>query len=228
MAKDAYYFSHDSNARNDLKMIKLRRKLGLKGIGLFWCTIEMLRETDDYSIPLTEIEDICFDLRCEVDEFNILFECELLEKNDDFFTSSSLCKRMEKLDEIKEKRRIAGAKGGKSKASVKQLLSNKSKVKQSKEENSKEEELINSIYSIYPSKCPIKKSSTGKTSSNKTKIKSMLQNMSADELKSIIKRYIAECTESKTFIKNFSTFLNNIPDYSEPSELEIKPKVKFQ
>ena len=137
MAKDAYYFSHDSNARNDLKMIKLRRKLGLKGVGLFWCAIEMLRETFDYSIPLSEIEDICFDLRCEADDFNILFECDLLQKHDDFFISSSLCERMEKLDEIKEKRRIAGAKGGKSKASAKQLQSNKSKVKQSKEDKKK-------------------------------------------------------------------------------------------
>ena len=141
MAKDAYYFSHDSNARNDLKMIKLRRKLGLKGVGLFWCVIEILRETETYSISIDEIEDICFDLRCEVEDFEILFDCDLLKKNNDLFISESLCERMEKLDEIKEKRRIAGAKGGKRKASAKQLQSNKSKVKQSKEENSKEDEI---------------------------------------------------------------------------------------
>jgi len=84
---------------------------------------------------------------------------------------------------------------------------------------------IKEIYSLYPSKCPIKKTSTGKSAKpNKAKIKSVLKNISADELKLTIKRYIAECEKSKTYIKNFSTFLNNIPDYSED---EVKKEVLY-
>jgi hypothetical protein len=147
MAKDAYYFSHDSNARNDIRIIKLRRKLGLKGYGMYWCIIEMLRESENYKLSLTDLEDIAYELRCEIEEINVLFECELLEKDNEYFYSKSLLKRMEKLDKIKQKRRDAGAIGGKSKAKGKQMLSNSEaiKVKQSKEEesivkNSKEDE----------------------------------------------------------------------------------------
>lgn len=138
MAKDAYYFSHDSNARNDLKIVKLRQVLGLEGYGLYWCVIEMLRESERYELPIEDISAICFELRIDEKKFENLFDCELLFKGKKFFYSKSLKNRMLRLDEIKQKRKIAGAKGGKSKASAKQVLSNSkaSKVKQSKENES--------------------------------------------------------------------------------------------
>ena len=138
MSKDAYYFSHDSNARNDLKVVKLRRSSGLEGYGLYWCIIEMLRESERYELPLHDISDICFELRIDEEKFNFLFECDLLFKGKKTFFSKSLKKRMLRLDLIKQKRKVAGAKGGKSKASAKQVLSNSeaSIVKQSKENES--------------------------------------------------------------------------------------------
>lgn len=84
-----------------------------------------------------------------------------------------------------------------------------------KEEEEEQQKVINLIYSLYPTKCPVKNSPTGKSKANKAKIKELLKKISPDELESTIKRYIRECTESKTYIKNFGTFLNNIPDYSE-------------
>ena len=139
MAKDAYYFSHDSNARNDVRMIKLRRMGGLESVGLYWCVIEMLREADDYELPVDTIEDICYEFRVNITSFEILFICELLIQDESVFYSNSLKNRMVKLDEIKEKRAIAGREGGKSKANAKQMLSNKSIVKQSKVNDIKEE-----------------------------------------------------------------------------------------
>ena len=50
--------------------------------------------------------------------------------------------------------------------------------------------------------------------------KTLLKNRTADELTGIIKKYVDGCISSKTWIKNFSTFLNNIPDYSEPETPE--------
>jgi len=139
MAKDAYYFSHDSNARNDVRMIKLRRMGGLESIGLYWCVIEMLREAEQYELPIDTIDDICYEFRIDAAKFEILFISELLIQDEDIFYSNSLKNRMVRLDEIKEKRAIAGQKGGKAKAIGKQLVSNKSIVKQSKVNNSKEE-----------------------------------------------------------------------------------------
>ena len=119
MSKDTYWFRHDSNARNDVRLVKLRRVSGLEGVGLFWCVIEMLRESKNYELPLSAIADIAFDLRVEEKVFDALFECELLTKGDTFFFSNSLLHRMNEYDKVKEKRRQAGSKGGIAKASLK-------------------------------------------------------------------------------------------------------------
>ena len=35
------YFPHDSNARNDIKLIKLRSKYGYEGYGVYFALIEL-------------------------------------------------------------------------------------------------------------------------------------------------------------------------------------------
>ena len=46
MANEAYYFSHDSNARNDEKVLMLRAKHGWEGYGLYWALVEMMFENN--------------------------------------------------------------------------------------------------------------------------------------------------------------------------------------
>lgn len=60
--KSAFYFSHDSNARNDNKIVKLRRKHGMAGYGVYWCIIEILRDTSDFKMSEHDIEDIAYQL----------------------------------------------------------------------------------------------------------------------------------------------------------------------
>ena len=117
MKKDAYWFSHDSNSRNDVKLVKLRRLHGLEGIGLFWCVVEMLREAKDYELSIESIDDIAYELRTDTSVFESMFQCGLFEKKGEIFYSQSLKHRMVEHDRLKEKRRVAGAKGGKAKAS---------------------------------------------------------------------------------------------------------------
>ncbi len=116
MAKDTFWFRHDSNARNDPKLVKLRRLSGVEGIGLFWCVIEMLRESETYTLEESHIDDIVYDLRIDKKVFDNLFECGLFTLDNGVFYSKSLLERMRALDVVKEKRRKAGAKGGKAKA----------------------------------------------------------------------------------------------------------------
>ena len=80
---------------------------------------------------------------------------------------------------------------------------------------------INNIYKSYPSKCPVSKRPTGKCSKNKKQIEALLKK-GIDNLEYIINRYIKECTENKIWIKNFSTFLNNLPDYAEEESEKTK------
>lgn len=126
MAKDAYWFSHDANARNDKNMVKLRRMLSMKGVGIYWCIIEMLREEPGYKLPEESINEICFDLRCDQKDVMIIInDCGLLKIEDGLLFSESLIGRMSRMDEIREARAIAGYKGGKSKAKRKQKSSKK-------------------------------------------------------------------------------------------------------
>jgi hypothetical protein len=76
------------------------------------------------------------------------------------------------------------------------------------------------IYSLYPTKCKTRNASTGKTEKNKEQIKKLLKTYSVDKISNIIKRYTAESDKDKVYMKNFSTFLTNLPDY-ESKEIDI-------
>jgi len=128
MAKDAFWFKHDSNSRTDVKLVKLRRKSGLEGVGLFWCVVEMLRESENYELDLSCSDDIIYDLRTTESVFESLFECNLLEKGENTFYSESLKGRMLGMDKVREKRKLAGSKGGKAKAIAKKNVANATAV----------------------------------------------------------------------------------------------------
>lgn len=50
--KDTSYFSHDSNASNDPKILQLRSVYKWDGYGKFWKLVETLREQNDYRISI--------------------------------------------------------------------------------------------------------------------------------------------------------------------------------
>ena len=134
--KDAYYFSHDSNARNDQRLMKLRMKYGPEGYGVYFMIIEILRDIENYTLHISDLESICFDIRSDNDKvLDIIKNYNLFEFEGDYFYSRSLTRRMEKLDKIKEKRRESGKLGGKAKAKSYQVpeisLPNANQVKKS-------------------------------------------------------------------------------------------------
>lgn len=53
MKKDAYFFSHDANAQDDHKCMKLIDQLGMEGYGIFWALVERLRNEHDYRLPIS-------------------------------------------------------------------------------------------------------------------------------------------------------------------------------
>lgn len=97
------YFSHDYNARNDPELVNILMKKKLSGIGLFWCIVEMLYESNGY-IMLSECERIAFELRIDKDEINDLISNENLFKTDKKrFWSESVLKRLALRNEKSEK-----------------------------------------------------------------------------------------------------------------------------
>ena len=144
MSKDAFYFSHDSNARNDQRLMKIRMKYGMEGYGIYFGIIEILREQSDYYLYKNEITTLAYYLRADEKMVNDiilnynLFEIDGNEYPPETFHSRSLTRRMEKLDEKRKIRSDAGRKGGKATALLHQKDSiatalNKSKLKENKE-----------------------------------------------------------------------------------------------
>lgn len=114
MNKDAYYFSHDSNAKDDPKIMLLIEELGLEGYGIFWVLIEALRDQPGYVYPLRLLPALarrynttCAKMETVVKSYGLF---QVLEG--EFFYSDSLKRRMEKLDEKRKKRVESGRKGG--------------------------------------------------------------------------------------------------------------------
>lgn len=123
MTKEAYYFSHDANARNDVKIVKLRRVLGLEGYAIYFCLIEILREQKDHRLPLNSVSDIAFDLRTSEEKINGVisgFDLFLIEA--DKFFSARLLRSMGEYNNKKLKLSESGKKGNEIRWSQQTLL----------------------------------------------------------------------------------------------------------
>jgi len=61
--KDTFYFTHDYNTRQDVKIKKLIQKHGMCGYGVFWAIIEDLYNNAN-ALPL-DYDSIAYDLRMD-------------------------------------------------------------------------------------------------------------------------------------------------------------------
>lgn len=106
------YFSHDSNARNDDKILALRMKHGWEGYGLYWAIVEKLRDSSDYTC-VKDYNLIAFDLRSDAAKIkSIVEDFGLFAFTDDgkCLYSESLMRRMDEKDRVSELRRMAASK----------------------------------------------------------------------------------------------------------------------
>ena len=92
------------------------------------------------------------------------------------------------------------------------------KVNKCKPDVSEEDEFVERMYSLYPSRCPKRATSLGKTKKDKERIRKLLKCYSMEEIERVFKHEIEEKYE-KQYMQNFSTFLNNFPD---PNALECE------
>lgn len=109
--KKTNYFSHDSNARNDSKIISLRMKLGIEGYGIYFMIIERLREEADYTSN-KDYDSLAFDFRTTPDKVKSVIEDFglFIFTDDDCFYSESLMQRMTIKDEKSKKHSLGGKK----------------------------------------------------------------------------------------------------------------------
>ena len=113
--KDAYYFTHDSNSKDDPKCMMLIEALQLEGYGIFWILVETLRDQPDYKYPLALVPALARRYNTTKDKVNsVIYDYGLFQIEDKkFFYSESLNRRMIAWDQRKEKFRLAGIESGK-------------------------------------------------------------------------------------------------------------------
>jgi hypothetical protein len=150
--KDAFYFSHDSNAKDDPKCMMLIEQLGLEGYGIFWILVEMLRDQPDYKYPLSLLPAIARRYNTTTQKVETVVKSYNLFRitEDECFFSISLVNRMKHLEEYRLKKSKAGKKGNEIRWNNRSAIAEKSqcdgsviasKVKESKVKESKERTL---------------------------------------------------------------------------------------
>ena len=88
----------------------LIEELGLEGYGIFWVLIETLREQQNYKYPLKLLSVLARKYNTTLAKLEVVVKNYHLFKIEDdcFFYSSSLNRRMQKMEEAREQRVIAG------------------------------------------------------------------------------------------------------------------------
>ncbi len=147
MGKEAYYFSHDANARNDPKISAMRSVYGTEGYGRYWIIVEMLREQAMLKLCFSKAyvwSSIAKQIDSDAKQAeNFVNDCinqfELFVCDGEYFWSESLIRRMKEREEHRQKRVDAGRKGGLSNAKAKlEQSSSNAQAKPSKERKGKE------------------------------------------------------------------------------------------
>lgn len=115
-------FSHDSNARHDERVLRLRLKHGAAGYGVYFMLLEVMRDNKDY-MCVRDYNIIAYDLRVDaalvkavVEDFG-LFDFTPDGKR---IYSKSFLERMRHYDAVSQKRSTAGRKGAAAKRAARE------------------------------------------------------------------------------------------------------------
>jgi len=93
--KESFYFSHDYNAHNDIKIESMLFSIGWEGYGLFWAIIEKLAQDSNHKLS-RNYEIISYSLRCDSSIIKkVVEDFGLFSFDDDFFWSERLIKNFE-------------------------------------------------------------------------------------------------------------------------------------
>ena len=147
MNKEAYYFSHDSNARNDEKLLAIRMRFGAEGYGIYFMILERLRDESD-NMSIKDYNILAFDFRVSSDKVkSVIEDFELFEFTEDkkYFYSQRMMNNMKIKNEKSEKARLSAEKRwnkSDSNANALQTHSEGNAIKESKVKENKLKENI--------------------------------------------------------------------------------------
>ena len=92
------YFNHDSTARLDIRVIKLRSKLGYEGYGVFWAVLELLF-TEENKLCIEDYDSLAFGLQCDPKILKqVIEDFDLFVLEDNCFYSRRLNNHIEEIN----------------------------------------------------------------------------------------------------------------------------------
>ena len=136
------FFNHDSSARNDYRIIKLRARLGYEGYGIFWAVLEILF-TEENKLCIDEYEELAFGLQCDSKVLkHVIEDFDLFVLEDNCFYSRRLNNQIEEINSKSKKAKENATKRWNATAMQPHSNGNASKVKYSKADKSKSNQSI--------------------------------------------------------------------------------------
>lgn len=121
------YFLHDANSGNNIKVMIMMQKEGMKGYGIYWMILEFLRLQNEYKADLKVLPILAQKAKVTtVTLKRVIYDYELFSVDDTSFLSPGLCQRMKPWDEQLEAKKDAGRRGG---------LANQQKIRDTKASN---------------------------------------------------------------------------------------------
>ena len=136
------YLQHQSNSFTDIKIIKMRSKLGMEAYGIFWALLELLFNEEN-KLCIDDYAVLAFSLQCDEDKLkSVIEDFDLFIIEDGCFYSKRLNKQIEEINAKSNKAKENASKrwnNAKAMPSHKEAKcqSNASKVEYSKEDKSK-------------------------------------------------------------------------------------------
>lgn len=109
MKKEAYYFPHYINARNDRKLRRLRKELGVEGYGIYFMLLEVLREEPEFKYPLSDIDLLAEDFGTSEPKVKaVISSYQLFNLSDqEFFLSEKLIEYLQPYFDKSERGKMA-------------------------------------------------------------------------------------------------------------------------
>ena len=148
------YFNHDSTARNDYRIIKMRSKLGMESYGIFWAVLEMLF-TEENKLCIEDYDSLAFGLQCDAIILKqVIEDFDLFVIEDNCFYSRRLNNHIDEINNKSNKakenasKRWNNANAMRSHSDSNASKVNKSKVNKSKSIEDRIEDFKKSIHAI--------------------------------------------------------------------------------
>ena len=108
--KQTFYFPHDYNASNDIKILFLRQQLGMEGYGIYWYIVENLASAKG-KLPLNITPILAMQMQVsEVKVMAVIQKFDLFVIDEDKFFSKRLNDHLDLRNVLSEKGKIGANK----------------------------------------------------------------------------------------------------------------------